>query len=268
MIHPSAVVADDAVLEPGVRVDALAVVGPGVSLGAGTHVMSGAQVQGPTTMGRDNRIFPHAMIGFEPQDLKFQGEETRLEVGDGNQFREGCTIHRGTTQDRGVTRIGSHNLFMVNTHVAHDCTVGDHTVFANNATLAGHVEVQDHAVISAFTSVQQFCRVGRHAYIGGYSVLIRDSLPFVKTVGVKPACYGVNRIGLERRGFESDAIKAIERAYRLLVRSKLARSTAVERIVAEEGGRPEIDFLVEFIQGSQRGVITSLPGRAGHRGAA
>lgn len=270
-IDPRAVIDPKATLGVGVRVGANAYVGAGVEVGDGTEIGPGAVIQGPTRLGKDNRVFPMAAIGFEPQDLKFGGEEVRLEVGDRNQFREFSTIHRGTAKGGGVTRIGSDNLFMAYTHVAHDCQVGSRTVFANNATLAGHVEVHDDASISAFSSVHQFCRVGRHAYVGGYSVVVMDALPYAKTVGMKPACFGLNSIGLKRKGFDAEAIARLDRALRLLVRSKLNTAQALERIreeIGAAGAWPEIDYLVDFIGSSRRGVHKSPPGRSGGRAGA
>jgi UDP-N-acetylglucosamine acyltransferase len=258
-VHPSAQIDPDAVLGEGVRVGAFAVIGANVEIGAGTEIGAGAQVLGPARIGRENRIFPQACVGFEPQDLKFHGEEVWLEVGDRNQIREFATIHRGTPKGGGITRIGNDNLFMAYTHVAHDCQVGSRTIFANNATLAGHVEVHDDATISAFTSVHQFCRVGRHAYVGGYSVVTMDALPFAKTVGLKPACYGLNTIGLKRKGFEPETLRRLEQAMRLLVRSKLNASQALERIRAELAGDPAVDELVAFVASAKRGVHKSMP---------
>jgi UDP-N-acetylglucosamine acyltransferase len=265
LLHPLAAIDPSAKLGEGVRVGPFAVIGSGVEIGDGTEVGAAAQIQGPARIGRDNRIYPHAAIGFDPQDLKFQGEEVRLEIGDRNQFRELCTIHRGTAKGGGVTRIGSDSLFMVYTHVAHDCQVGNRVIFANNATLAGHVEVQDDANISAFTSVHQFCRVGRHAYVGGYSVITMDALPFVKTVGLKPACYGLNTIGLKRKGMAAETIARLDQAYRILVRSRLNTAHALERLRAELAGDPEVDYLIAFVESSKRGVYRSLP-RGGARG--
>jgi UDP-N-acetylglucosamine acyltransferase len=265
LLHPLASVDSAARLGEGVTVGPFAVIGPGVEIGEGTEVGAGAQIQGPTRIGRENRIFPQAAIGFEPQDLKFQGEEVRLEIGDRNQFREFCTIHRGTAKGGGVTRIGSDNLFMVYTHVAHDCQVGSRVIFANNATLAGHVEVHDDANISAFSAVHQFCRVGRHAYVGGYSVVTMDALPFVKTVGLKPACYGLNSIGLKRKGVPAETIARLDQAYRILVRSHLNTAQALERLHAELAGDPQVDYLIAFVESAKRGVYKSLP-RGGGRG--
>jgi len=264
-IHPLAIVDSAAKLGDGVRVGPFAVIGAGVEIGEGTEIGAAAQVYGPARIGRENRIYPNAAIGFDPQDLKFQGEEVWLEIGDRNVFREFCTIHRGTAKGGGVTRVGSDNLFMAYTHVGHDCQVGSRIVFANNATLAGHVEVHDDANISAFTSVHQFCRVGRHAYVGGYTVATMDVLPYVKTVGQKPACYGLNSIGLKRKGFEPERVRRLEVAYRTLVRSKLNTPQALERLKAELAGDPDVDYLIAFVESSQRGIHKSTP-RGGGRG--
>lgn len=260
-IHPTAVVDPSAELGAGVVVGPNAVVGADTQIGDRTRIEAGAMVQGPTRMGAENRVFPGACVGFDPQDLKFEGEETHLEIGDGNHFREHCTIHRGTGSGGGLTKIGSFGLFMVGSHVAHDCVVGDHVIFANNGTLAGHVTVEDYAVIGAFTSVHQFCRVGAYAYTGGYSVMTRDVLPYVKTVGGKPVCYGINKIGLQRQGFSDEDLKALERAYRILVRSKLTTQKAVEQLKEELGGNARVDHLIRFVEQSERGVIADVPGR-------
>jgi UDP-N-acetylglucosamine acyltransferase len=264
-IHPGAVIDVRAVLAAGVEIGSGAVIGPGVEIGEGTVVGAGAQVYGPTRIGRDNRIHPLAAIGFDPQDLTYRGEEVRLEIGDRNTFREFSTIHRGTVKGGGVTRIGDDNLFMAYSHVAHDCQVGNRTVFANAATLAGHVDVHDDASISAFSAVHQFCRVGRHAYIGGFSVITMDALPFVKTVGQKPACYGVNTIGLKRKGFDAERVRRLEVAMRILVRSRLNTPQALARIREELGAEGDVGYLLEFVAGAQRGVHKSPP-RGGGRG--
>ncbi len=266
LIHPTAVIDPRAELAAGVRVGAYAVVGAHVTIGEGCEIGSSAQVEGPIVLGRENRIFPHACIGFEPQDLKYQGEETRLQIGCGNTFREFCTIHRGTDKGGGITTIGDDNLFMAYAHVAHDCHVGDRTVFSNGGTLAGHVDVHDDAVVGAYSAVHQHCRVGRHAYIGGYSVITQDALPFVKTVGHRPAVYGLNKVGLERKGFDAETLKRLEVALRVLLRSGLSTSSALERLRLDHSDGAEVDELIEFVAGSERGVIKTLPGSRRSRG--
>ena len=266
-VHPTAVVDAAAELGDGVVVGPYAVIGPGVLIGARTEIGAGAQIRGPATrIGQENRIFAHACIGFEPQDLKFRGEETRLEIGDRNHFREFSTVHRGTSFGGGATTIGSDNLFMVYTHVAHDCSVGDRCILVNNATLGGHVAVHDDATIGAFSAVHQFTRVGRHAYVGGFTVLTMDALPYVKTVGQKPSCYGVNSIGLRRKGVPEEERRRIGEAMKLLLASGLNTSQALERMRAELAGHPEIDYLIEFVASSERGVVKAAPGRRGERG--
>ena len=266
-IHPSSVVDPGARLGEGVIVGPFAIIGPEVEVGDRTVIDAGVQIDGPTVIGRDNHFFAYSCIGFDPQDLKFTGEQTRLEIGDRNHFREHSTVHRGTGKGGGLTQVGSDNLFMVGTHIAHDCIVGDRTIFANNGTLAGHVEVGDDATVGAFSSVHQFCRVGSYSYIGGYSVITRDTLPFVKTVGAKPACYGVNRIGLERKGFSAEELQTLERAYRILVRSKLNTSQAVDKLRSDLGDSRHVVHLIEYIEASHRGVIREVPRRAGSRGS-
>ena len=265
-IHPTAVVDPSAELADGVIVGPHAIVGARVTVGEGTEIGGGAHVLGPTALGRDNRVFPHACVGFDPQDLKYRGEEVFLEVGDGNHFREFSTVHRGTAGGGGVTRIGDENLFMAYSHVGHDAAVGSRTVFVNGATLAGHVEVQDDATIGAFSAVHQFCRVGRHAYVGGYTVVTMDALPFAKTVGIKASCYGLNAIGLRRKGVPAESIRRLRQALRTLVHSGLNTTQAVEFIEAELGGDPEVEFLVSFVLGARRGYVKAIPGRRGERG--
>jgi UDP-N-acetylglucosamine acyltransferase len=225
-----------------------------VRIGAGTIVDSHVVVDGDTTIGRNNHLFPFSSVGLAPQDLKYGGEPTRLEIGDDNSIREFVTLHRGTAGGGGVTRIGSGNLFMAYAHVGHDSQVGSHTIFANGATLAGHVEVADYATIGAYSGVHQFCRVGVHAFLGGYTVATKDVLPYSKTVGNRARIYGVNTIGLARRGFSPETIAAIRAAYRVLLQSRLNTSEAVARL---EAGSPvpEVAELVRFIRTAQRGVI-------------
>ena len=241
-------------------------VGAEVEVGDGCRIGSGAQVAGPTRLGADNRIFSHACIGFDPQDKKYQGERTVLEVGRGNIFREFCTVHRGTGLGGGVTSIGDDNLLMAYVHVAHDCRLGNATILANNATLAGHVEVHDHATLAAFSGVQQFCRIGRYAYVGGYTVITIDVLPFSRAVGIKAAFLGLNRVGLERKGFSREQMRRVEAALRLLVRSGLNATQALERLREELAGDEQVDYLIDFVSTAERGFIKALPGRRGSRG--
>ncbi len=255
-IAETAIVSSDAALAHDVVVGPYAVIGPQVTIGAGTIIGPHVRIEGPTTIGERNNIVGQASIGTAPQDIKYKGERTELRIGNDNLIREFVTINRGTVGGGGLTTIGSHNFLMAYSHVAHDCHVGDHTIFANNATLAGHVDVGDYSTIGAFSAVHQFCRVGDHAFIGGGSICTQDVLPFVKTVGNRPAkTYGINHIGLERKGFQKETIEALQRAYRILVRSKLRLQEALDRIETELGFHSEVRYLVEFVRSSQRGVI-------------
>ena len=252
-VHPSAVVSSRARLAEGVRVEPYAVIGDGVEIGRGTSVGSHAQLEGPTVIGEDNRIFPHAVLGFAPQDLKYHGEETTLVVGSRNVFREFSTVHRGTATGRGETLVGDDNYFMAYAHVAHDSLIGSGTVFANCASLAGHVEVGDRAVLNAFAAVHQFARIGRYAFVGAFTQCRQDILPFCKTDGVDAKTYGINTIGLKRQGFPDAEIEALQKAYRLLIKSKLNTSQALERIESELAQSPAVAELVTFIKESKRG---------------
>ena len=254
VIDPTARVDPQAQLGPGVKVGAYAVIGPQVKIGAGTIVEAHAVVDGDTTIGRENHLYPFCSVGLAPQDLKYHGEATRLEIGDRNVIREFVTLNRGTGGGGGLTSIGSDNLFMAYAHVAHDCRVGSHTIFANGATLAGHVDVADHVTIGAFSAVHQFCRVGLHGFLGGYTVATKDVLPYSKTVGNRARMYGVNTIGLQRRGFKPEVISAIRHAYRVLLQSRLNTSEAVARLEAEPM-IPEVRLLVDFIRSAKRGVV-------------
>jgi UDP-N-acetylglucosamine acyltransferase len=255
-IAETAVISSEAALAPDVVVGAYSVIGPQVTIGAGTVIGPHVRIDGPTTIGERNRFTGQSSIGTDPQDLKFHGERTELHIGNDNVFREFVTVNRGTTGGGALTTIGSGNFFMAYAHVAHDCHIGANTIFANNATLAGHVEVGDFATIGAFSAVHQFCRVGDHAFIGGGSICTQDVLPFVKTVGNRPAkTYGINNIGLERKAFQKETIEALQRAYRLLVRSKLRLQDALDRIEAELGFHAEVRYFAEFVRASQRGVI-------------
>jgi len=255
-IAETAVISSDATLAPDVSVGPYAVIGPHVTIGTGSVIGPHQRIEGPTTIGERNRFFGQASIGTEPQDLKFRGERTELRIGNDNVFREFVTINRGTVGGGGITTIGSNNFFMAYSHVAHDCHIGHGTIFANNATLAGHVDVGDFSTIGAFSAVHQFCRVGDHAFVGGGSICTQDVLPFVKTVGNRPAkTYGINTIGLERKGFTKETIEALQRAYRILTRSKMLLQEAVDKIEAELGFHAEVRYFAEFVRESKRGVI-------------
>lgn len=255
-IDSTAIVSSEASLGSDVVIGPYAVIGPQVTIGAGTVIGPHVRIDGPVTIGERNNFYGQSSIGSPPQDLKFKGERTELVIGNNNTFREFVTINRGTSGGGGITTIASHNFFMAYSHVAHDCHVGSHTVFANNATLAGHVDVGDHSTIGAFSAVHQFCRVGEHAYIGGGTIATQDVLPFVKTVGNRPAkTYGINTIGLQRKGFPADTVEALQRAYRILIRSKLKVEEALARIESELGFFSEVRYFAEFVRESKRGII-------------
>ena len=255
-IDSRAIVSPQARLGRGVRIAAYAVVGAEVELGEGCVLHPHAVVNGPARLGRENVLHPFCSIGGDPQDLKYKGERTELAVGDSNVFREYVTVSRGTVQGGGVTRLGSHNLFMAYAHIAHDCQIGSHTIFANGATLAGHVTVEDHATLGAFSPVHQFCRIGCYAYIGASTVITQDVPPFSKVVTERETrCFGVNTIGLERRGFPPERIRQIEKAYRLLLRAKLNTTQALEQMRATLNGSADVEELIRFIEAAERGVI-------------
>jgi UDP-N-acetylglucosamine acyltransferase len=256
-IHPQALVHPSAEVGDGTRIGPFATIGPMVRIGRNCRIGASAVIEGDTEIGDDTEIFPFASIGQIPQDLKFQGESTRLVIGRRNVFREFVTIHRGTRGGGGVTEIGDRNVFMAYVHVAHDCHVGNDTIFGNMATLGGHVTVQDCANISAGSGVHQFCRVGRHAFIGGYSVITKDALPYARTVGSRPArIFGVNTVGLQRRKIPPDVIAKLKRSFRYLLQSKLNTTSALKQIERDRTlACAEVQFLVEFIRTSERGAI-------------
>lgn len=259
-IHPTAIVHPDAKIGAGTTVGPYATIGAQVSIGRDCRIGASAVIDGWTEIGDANEIFPMASVGLIPQDLKFGGEKTGLVIGNRNVIREFATIHRGTAGGGGLTRIGDHNLFMAYAHVAHDCHVGNETIFGNGATLAGHVVVEDYANVGAFSGVHQFCRVGSHAFIGGYSVVTKDALPFAKTVGNRARIYGLNTIGLVRRKFSPDAIAKLRRAYRYLLHSNTSRALAqIEQDPTLHC--PEVQYVVDFIRTSKRGVGLRRPSR-------
>ena len=251
IVHPSAEIG------PGTTIGPHATIGPHVRLGADCRIGASAVLDGWTEVGEGTEIFPFASIGLIPQDLKFRGEETRLVIGKRNIFREFVTVHRGTRGGGGLTEIGDRNVFMAYVHIAHDCHVGNDTIFGNMATLGGHVTVEDFANVSAGSGVHQFCRVGRHAFIGGYSVVTKDALPYARTVGSRPArIYGLNIIGLMRRGFSPEVLAKLKGTFRYLLQSKLNTTSALQHI-QQDGSLAcaEVQYLLDFIRSSQRGVI-------------
>ena len=255
-IHPTAIVAPSACIPQSCRVGPYCTIGPEVSLGEDCELVSHVVLDGKTTLGARNRVYSFACLGVAPQDLKYRGEPTVLEIGDDNTIREYVTISRGTKGGGGATRVGSHCLIMAYTHIGHDSTIGSHCILANGATLAGHVTVEDHANVGALCPVHQFCCIGRHAYVGGGTTITQDVLPFSLTSAKRNIhAYSLNRVGLQRSGFSEQQLRALQHAYRVLLAAKLNTSQALERLRGE--GRLEacVAYLVAFIERSQRGVI-------------
>ena len=254
-IHPTAVIAPDAVLADGVEVGPYTVIGPGVEVGRGTKIGPHVVVEGPTRIGAGNRIFQFASVGADPQDKKYRGEASRLEIGDRNVIRECVTLHRGTAQDQGVTRIGDDNLFMAYAHVAHDCVIGNHCVLANQATLAGHVQLGDWVIMGGLSGIHQFGRIGAHAFIANNAAVTRDVPPFVMAVGQPADAHSINAEGLKRRGFTPEQIRNIRAAFRVLYRSGLKLAEATARLEALAKDQPELLPLVEFLPQATRGIV-------------
>jgi UDP-N-acetylglucosamine acyltransferase len=256
-IDPTAIVHPRAQIGEGTTIGPHANVGPNVRIGANCRIGASAVIDGWTEIGDDTEIYPFASIGLIPQDLKFKGEPTKLVIGRRNIFREFVTINRGTRGGGGVTLIGDRNVFMAYVHVAHDCQVGHDTIFGPHATLGGHVTVEDFANISAGSAVHQFCRVGQHGFIGGYSVITKDALPYARTVGSRPArIFGTNTIGLMRRGFSPGVVEKLKRSFRYLLQSKLNTTRALQQIQQDRSlACAEVQYLLDFIRTSQRGVI-------------
>ncbi len=255
-IHLQAAVAPGAKLGSGVQIGAYAVVGENVELGDGCVLHAHAVVQGPSKIGRNNVFHPFCSVGGDPQDLGFRGEHTELIVGDENTFREYVTVSRGTAKGGGTTTVGSRNLFLVSSHVGHDCRVGDNTLFVNGATLAGHVIVEDFATIGFSSPVHQFCRVGRYSYIGASTVITQDVPPFALIVTERETkCFGVNKIGLERKGFSPERLKSLTAAFRLLLRSKLNTNQALEEMRKSLGLSADVAELIQFVETAERGIV-------------
>jgi len=255
MIHPTAIVHKDAKLAPDVEVGPFSIIGENVEIGAGTSIGAHAVIAGRTRIGNNNRIFHHAVLGEIPQDKKYAGEPTMLEIGDGNTIREFCAFHIGTVQDAGVTRLGDDNWVMAYVHLAHDCMVGSHTILANCAQLAGHVHVGDHAIVGGMTGVHQFCRIGVHAMTGAGSVVLADVPPYVTAMGNTAEPHGINSEGLRRRGFSADAINNIRRAYKTLYKSGLTLDEARRALHEQAAACTEVAVLVDFLNASQRSII-------------
>jgi UDP-N-acetylglucosamine acyltransferase len=256
-IHPTAIIDRTSEISPEAEIGPYCTIGPQTRIGAGTVLDSHVCVHGWTSIGEKCRFYSHSSIGTDPQDLKYRGEPTRLTIGNNNVFREFVSLNRGTQGGHGITVIGNNNFLMAYSHVAHDCVLGDHVIMANAATLAGHVTVGDHATVGAFSAVHQFCRVGPHAFIGGFSVVTRDALPFVKTVGARNEAktYGINSIGLQRKGFSMQSMDELKRIYRILFRSKLNTGDALAKAREHTWTSSEVATLIGFIETSERGFV-------------
>lgn len=255
MIHPTAIVATDARIHESVEIGPYSVIGAGVEIGAGTKIGPHVVLEGPTTLGRDNQVFQFASIGAQPQDKKYAGEPTRLEIGDRNTIRECVTINRGTAQDEGVTRVGNDNWIMAYAHIAHDCTLGDNIILANNASLAGHCQVGDWAIFGGFAGLHQFCRAGAHCFMGKYAGVSQDVPAYVMVGGYPPAPRGINSEGLKRRGFSAEQIANIRHAYKLLYRSGLKLAEALAQIEALAATQPELEILAASIRDASRSIV-------------
>jgi len=254
-IHETAIVAAGAQVGDGCHIGPFSIVGEDVVLGGGVRLDSHVVIEGDTKVGEQTHVFPFVSIGLAPQDLKYAGEPTATEIGSRNHIREFVTIHRGTGGGGGVTRIGDDNLLMAQAHVAHDCQIGSDVIMANAATLAGHVEIADRANVGAYSGVHQYCRIGLEAFVGGYSVVVKDAPPFAIIQGNHAKCYGLNRVGMNRRGYSKDTIEKLHRAFHLLLSAKLNTTQALERIKSEITDCAEVDLVVEFYETTKRGVV-------------
>ena len=254
-IHPSAIIDPKAELDSSVEVGAYSVIGAGVKVGENTKIGSHVVLKGPTTIGKNNQIFQFSSLGEAPQDKKYAGEPTMLEIGDNNTIREFCTFNRGTIQDKGVTKIGNDNWIMAYVHIAHDCTIGNHTIMANNSSLAGHVDIHDYAILGGFTLIHQFCKVGAHVITAVNSVVFKDIPPYVTASGYDANPHGINAEGLKRRGFSPETIMQIKRAYKVLYRNSLTLEEAKLELAEMQKSCKEINLLSEFLTSSNRGII-------------
>lgn len=254
-IHPSAIVSEKASIGEDCHIGAYSTIGSEVTLGNGVKLDSHVVVDGKTEIGDETRVFPFVSIGLAPQDLKYNNEKTATKIGKRNQIREFATIHRGTEGGGGLTKVGDDNLIMAQAHIAHDCKLGNEIIMANAATLAGHVEIADRANIGAYSGIHQFCMIGLEAFIGGYSVVVKDAMPYAIIQGNHAKCFGLNRVGMKRRGYSKETIKKLNQAFRLLLSSKLNTSQALEKVKEEINDCKEVNILVNFIKSSKRGVV-------------
>ena len=254
-IHPTAIVSDKARLADDIEIGAYSIIGDDVEIGPGCRIDSHVVVNGPTRIGKDNHVYQFCSVGDDPQDKKYADEPTRLEIGDGNTIREFCTISRGTTQDAGVTTIGNDNWIMAYVHVAHDCCIGDHCILANNATLAGHVTVGDWVIFAGFTGAHQFCNIGSHAFLGMYAGTSQDVPAYTMIGGQPPSPKGINAEGLKRRGFTSEQIRNIRKAYRVVYRSGMKLAEAIAELEGLVVDQPELALFVDSLKASERGII-------------
>jgi UDP-N-acetylglucosamine acyltransferase len=255
-IHPSAIIDPTARIPASCKVGPFCTIGPDVELGEECELISHVAIGGPSKIGAHNRFFPFCAVGMAPQDLSYAGEPTRLELGHHNVIREYVTISRGTAKGGGLTRVGSHGLIMAYTHIAHDCVIADHVIMANGATLGGHVIVEEWATVGALCPIHHFVRIGAYSFIGGGTTVTKDVLPFSKTVAARDThAYGLNAVGLERRGFSKERIRKIHHAYKTLLASRLNTSQALERLKSESDRGEDVDMLIRFIESSERGVI-------------
>jgi UDP-N-acetylglucosamine acyltransferase len=255
-VHPTAIVDSRAKVPESCHVGPYCVIGAEVELGEGCRLVSHVAIGGPTKIGADNAFFPFCAIGMDPQDVTYKGEPTRLEIGDHNEIRECVTITRGTVKGGGVTRVGSYTLIMAYAHIGHDSVIGDHCMLVNGATLAGHVTVEEWAVVGALCPVHQFVRIGAHSYIGGGTTITQDVLPFSMTSAARDThAYGMNKVGLERRGFSKERVRKIQHAYKTLLASKMNTSQALEKLKSEADHGEDVDLMIRFIEASERGVI-------------
>ena len=254
-IHPTAIIDPKAELDSSVEVGAYSVIGAGVKVASGTRIASHVVLKGPTTIGKNNQIFQFSSLGEQPQDKKYKDEPTTLEIGDNNTIREFCTFNRGTTQDKGVTKIGNDNWIMAYVHIAHDCSIGNNTILANNSSLAGHVDIADYAILGGFTLIHQFCKVGAHVITAVGSVVFKDIPPYVTAAGYDAAPHGINAEGLKRRGFSPESIVQIKRAYKVLYRNKLTLEEAKVELAIMQNSCKEISLLTDFLNTSTRGIV-------------